>query len=296
MFKKTVTNLSIENFDKTFPHSKQCQLDLASKLSAKHQSGINVSNYMKVKKVQTKNNLGEILVGIEDKPEDDRNKYPTVVLVHGFGATKEEDGMFDDIAKNLADNGILVYRFDFSGRGESEGDYTNTSLSKQRDDLKSILDFVKSTPQVDTARTGILGQSFGTPTSVTLHPDIKSLVLMGSFGHVKDIMKNLFGNGYNPSGISTRVKTDGETVKLNPVFWSDFENHDILNSIKLVKCPVLFIHGSKDVIVPVSEMETLFDLANEPKEKLVIQGADHGLDPFRDKMCQAIVNWFKKTL
>src|SRR3989344_7341604 len=251
---------------------------------------------MKNRKVQTKNNLGEILVGLEDKPTENRNKYPTVILVHGFGATKEEDGMFDDIAENLADNGILVYRFDFSGRGESEGDYANTSLSKQRDDLMSILDFVKSQPIVDIYRTGILGQSFGTPTTITLHPDIKSLVLMGSFGHVKDVMKNLFGDGYNPSGTSTRVKTDGETVKLNPIFWSDFENHDILKSIKLVKCPVLFIHGSEDDIVPLSEMEALYDAANEPKEKVVIEGGDHGLDPHRDQMIKAVVGWFKRTL
>lgn len=251
---------------------------------------------MKVQKVQTKNNLGEILVGLETRPDEDINKYPTVILVHGFEASKEEDGMFDDIAKNLADNGILVYRFDFSGRGESEGDYTNTSLSKQRDDLKSILDFVKSQPLVDTTRVGILGQSFGTPTSITLHPNIKSLVLMGSFGHVKEIMKNLFGDGYNPSGTSTRVKTDGETVKLNPVFWSAFENHDILKSIKLVKCPVLFIHGSEDDIVPLSEMEALYSAANEPKEKVIIKGGDHGLDPKRKELLKIVVDWFKKTL
>ncbi|MCR4324418.1 MAG: alpha/beta hydrolase [Candidatus Curtissbacteria bacterium] len=251
---------------------------------------------MKVRKIQTNNNLGDTLVGLETQPDEGRNKYPSVVLVHGFGATKEEGGMFDDITDSLAKSGILVSRFDFSGRGESEGNYSDTSLSKQRDDLESILDFVKSQPLVDTARIGVLGQSFGTPTTITLHPDIKSLVLMGSFGHVKEIMKNLFGDGYNPSGISTRVKTDGETVKLNPVFWSDFENHDILASMKLIKYPVLFIHGSEDDIVPVSEMEALFNVANEPKEKVVIEGGDHGLDPHRDKMIKAVVDWFRKTL
>lgn len=251
---------------------------------------------MKVQKVQTKNKSDEILVGLETGPEESKNKYPTVILVHGFGATKEEDGMFDDIASTLAENGFLVYRFDFSGRGESQGNYQNTSLTKQRDDLASILTFIKSQPMVDTTHVGILGQSFGTPTSITLHPDIQSLVLMGSFGHVKEIMKNLFAGGYNPTGISTRVSSLGETIKLNPVFWSEFENHDILNSMKLVKCPVLFIHGEKDDLVPVSEMETLFDIANEPKEKLVIDGADHGLDPHRDKMLKAVLAWFKKTL
>lgn len=247
-------------------------------------------------KVQTKNKLGESLVGLETRHGGDKDKYATVILVHGFGATKEEDGMFDDIANILAESGILVYRFDFSGRGESDGDYANTSLTKQSDDLQSILDFVKSQSLVDTSRIGILGQSFGTPTSITLNSNIKSLVLMGSFGHVKEVMSNLFGDGYNPTGISTRVKTDGETVKLNPVFWSDFKNHDILKSIKLIKCPVLFIHGSEDDIVPLSEMEALYNAANDPKEKVVIKGGDHGLDPKRNEMLKIIVDWFKKTL
>ena len=248
------------------------------------------------RKVRIKNKLGETLVGLEDRPNETEEKYPTVILVHGFGATKEESGMFNEIANNLTNNGFLVYRFDFSGRGESEGDYSNTSLSKMRDDLEAILDFVKSQPLVETSRIGILAQSFGTPTTITLHPNIKSLALMGSFGHVKEVMSRLFGAGYNPTGVSTRIKTDGETVKLSPGFWSDFENHDILKSMKLIKNPVLFIHGGKDDTVPLSEMETLFELANEPKEKLVIEGADHGLEPGRDKMNKAVIDWFKKTL
>lgn len=247
-------------------------------------------------KLQTKNDLGEKLVGLETRPSEDKSKYPTVILAHGFGATKEEDGMFDSIAENLANNGFLVYRFDFSGRGESEGDYQDTSLTKMRDDLQSILEFVKKQSIVDSSRIGILGQSFGTPTSITLNPKIKSLVLMGSFGHVRKVMSNLFGDGYKSNGVSVRVTSEGETVKLNPVFWSELDKHDILKSIKQVKCPVLFIHGGSDDIVPLSEMETLFDHANEPKEKLILEGADHGLEPKRDEMNKAIIEWFNKTL
>ena len=84
------------------------------------------SNVTKKQKVKIKNELGETFVGVETQPSQTKDKYPTIILVHGFGVTKEEDGMFDDLAKYLADNGILSYRFDFSGRGEREGDYTNT--------------------------------------------------------------------------------------------------------------------------------------------------------------------------
>ena len=226
----------------------------------------------------------------------EKEKYPTVILAHGFGVTKEESGMFDTIAKNLSEAGILVFRFDFSGCGKSEGDYSETSLSKLKSDLSKILEFVKSKPKVDTSRIGILGQSFGTATTITLEPKVKCLIMMGSVAHPKEILIKLFGEGYNPDGISTRVKSSGVITKVKPQFWKDFENHRLSESIKKIHSPILFIHGEKDDKVPLSEMEAYFKNANEPKEKIIIDGADHGLRPHRNKMYKIVTDWFKKYL
>jgi hypothetical protein len=113
-------------------------------------------------KVSIFNKYDEKLVGIKTIPSIKQKSYPTVILAHGFSANKEESGMFDDIAKSLSDIGILVFRFDFSGCGESEGDFSETSLSKLKSELSNILDFVQSQPNVDASRIGILGQSLGT--------------------------------------------------------------------------------------------------------------------------------------
>jgi len=53
------------------------------------------------KKVFTLNEFGEKLVGVETVPDIKKNKYPTVVLVHGFGVDKSEYGMFDGMAQKL---------------------------------------------------------------------------------------------------------------------------------------------------------------------------------------------------
>lgn len=247
-------------------------------------------------KVSILNENNEKLVGIETAPSIEKENYPTVILAHGFGVTKEESGMFDSIAKNLSEAGILVFRFDFSGCGESEGDYSETSLSKLKSDLFKILEFVKSQPKVDTSRIGILGQSFGTATTITLEPKVKCLIMMGSTSHPKETLIKLFGEGYNPDSISTRVKPSGVITKLKPQFWKDFDNHKLLDSIQKIYCPILFIHGEKDDKVPLYEMEAYFNNANEPKEKIIIEGADHGLRPHRDKMYKIVVDWFKKYL
>ncbi len=247
-------------------------------------------------KVSILNENNEELIGVETASSIEEDKYPTVILAHGFGVTKEESGMFDNLAKNLSEVGILVFRFDFSGCGESEGDYSETSLSKLKSDLSKILEFVKSQPKVDVSRIGILGQSFGTATTIILEPNVKCLVMMGSVAHPKETLIKLFGNGYNPDGISTRVKSNGTIIKVKPQFWKDFENHNLLESIKKIHSPILFIHGEKDNKVPLSEMEAYFNNANEPKEKIIIEGADHGLRPHRDKMYKLVVDWFKKYL
>ncbi len=251
---------------------------------------------MKEVKVTTLNEFNEKLVGLETIPEVEKEKYPTVILVHGFGVTKEESGMFDNIAKKLSESGFLVYRFDFSGSGESEGDYSETSLTKLKSDLLKILDFVYSQPKIDNSRIGILAQSFGTAATIALEPKIQCLVMTGSISRPKAIISKLFGDGYNPEGISTRIKLDGTITKIKPQFWKDLENYNLPELIKKIHCPILFIHGSADDTVPISEMEACFQNANEPKEKIIIEGADHGLEVNRDKTYQIVVDWFQKYL
>jgi len=248
------------------------------------------------KKVSTLNSSNEKIIGIETASQIGKDKYPTIVLVHGFGVSKDESGMFGNLAQGLSNAGFLVYRFDFSGCGESGGDYSETSLSKLKSDLSKILDFVQSQSKVDSSRIGILGQSLGTATTIALEPEVKCLVMIGSTSHPKESLIKLFGRGYNINGTSIRVKPNGRTIKVKPQFWKDFENHKLLESIKNIHCPILFIHGSKDDKVPVSEMEAYFQNANEPKEKIFIEGADHGLRPHREEMYNIVIEWFKEQL
>ena len=246
--------------------------------------------------MQIKNKAKETLIGVETLPSEYKDKLPAVVLVHGFAYQKEEDGMFVELAKRLTEIGVISYRFDFSGCGESEGDYVDTTLSKLRDDLESILEFVKTRSNVDPNRIGIIGQSFGTTTTIALAPEINSLVLMGTVLNAKEILVNLFGDGYNPNGISTRIRSDASTVRIGPEFWKDFGNHNLPSLVKQIKCPILLNHGTEDDHVPLSEMEETHSIANEPKEKIILEGADHRLDPKREEMYKIVIDWFKKTL
>ena len=250
---------------------------------------------MRENKVKIKNKMGEELVGIEVLPNEE-SKFPVVILVHGFHYFKEEDGMFIEISKRLTDIGIGSYLFDFSGCGESEGDYSNTSLSKLRNDLESIMEFVKSKRSTDILRLGILAQSFGTTVTVALSPHIKSLVLMGAFINPKQVFQKYFGTKYNPDGITIKHHDDGRITTINAQFWQDFKNYDMVSLLKNMHSPLLLIYGSNDETVPISSIEDVYKNANDPKEKIIIGGADHGLQPKRDEVYTIVTKWFKKTL
>ena len=246
-------------------------------------------------KVFTKNQEGEKLVGLKTYPETKQGKYPIVLLVHGFGVTKHESGMFDKLAELISAEGFLVYRFDFSGCGESEGDYSNTTLTKQRDELKNFLEYIQKDKEADNTNIAILAQSFGTAVTVALGPQVKTIILMGSIAHPFKVISSLFGNKFNKDGPSERTRESGNITYLEPLFWKDAKTYNLLENIKKINSPVLFVHGKIDEKVPLSEMKEYLENTKN-SEKLILKKACHDLNPQREAMHEVVIEWLNKNL
>lgn len=251
----------------------------------------------KIERAFIHNKKNEKLSGLRNVPTAKKEKYPTIILAHGFGANKTEYGMFDELAERLASHGYQVYRFDFTGLGESEGTYSFTTLTKQAEDLESILSFVKTQPTTDNYSLGLVGMSLGTAVITALQPkDVRAIVYLGSVSKPHETLKELFGDGYRPDGTSVRITSEGKRVEMYGDFWKDFDNYDLPELIKNIKMPILFIHGEKDSKVDVDSAQLYFDNANEPKELKVIKNADHGFyEPEeRKEMIDLTGDWFDK--
>ncbi len=251
---------------------------------------------MTEQKVFITNKEGEKLVGLKATPDLEQEEYPTAILVHGFGVTKEEYGLFDGLTKNLTDAGIMVFRFDFSGCGESEGDYSQTSLTKLGEELKEIINYVKADDQVDLNKIGLVGQSLGTSTIISIKPQVQVIALTGSINSPKPGFIKKFGAGYNPEGMSQVERSDGRITKMGAQFFSDFDNYNLLESITKINCPILFIHGAKDNKVSPDQTEEYYKNYSGVKEKIILDEADHDLEPQREEVYKLIANWFKKYL
>ncbi|OGL58883.1 hypothetical protein A3H10_02495 [Candidatus Uhrbacteria bacterium RIFCSPLOWO2_12_FULL_46_10] len=227
-------------------------------------------------KVSVVNSSGEKLIGLETKPSVEQPQYPAVIMVHGFYGNKDECGIFTTIVSALAEQGIVGYRFDLSGCGESEGSYAETTLTKLAEDVESILEFVESQPSVDRVRIGLIGFSLGTTAILALRPrNIRCLVMIGSVAHPYEILQVLFDEGFHPQGVSSRLTSSGKRVEVGPQFWQDFQRYNLIWQMRSLRVPTLFIHGEKDEIVPRTEVDALFNAAAEPKELVIVPGDKH---------------------
>ena len=250
---------------------------------------------MRDEEVSLKNLAGEKLVGLEHSPDIQSSNCPAVLLVHGFYGDMDEWGMFKTFARLLTNKGFLVYRFDLSGCGRSEGDYSKTTLTKLAEDVRSILDFIKKRPAVDRRRLGLVGFSLGTSTILALRPrDVKCLVFIGSVAHPYELLQLLFGEGFHPGGVSSRVTSKGQRVEMGPAFWADFQRHNLPRQMSKLKAPILFLHGEKDNVVPLREAEILLDAAAEPKELVLTPEDGHNLT--NSLAGEQLTSWFEKYL
>jgi len=65
---------------------------------------------------------------------------------------------------------------------------------------------------------------------------------------------------------------------------------------KGVDVPVLFVVGSADNLLPPEHSEALYEAANEPKKRVVIEGANHLYSDHRVSLMQTVMAWFREHL
>ncbi len=88
------------------------------------------------------NRRGETLVGVHHRAE---NPKAVLVMLHGWSGTRSgPHQMLTRAARHFCAQGFSSVRFDFSGRGDSDGDTLLATLATMRDDARDVFDFAAS--------------------------------------------------------------------------------------------------------------------------------------------------------
>lgn len=246
------------------------------------------------------------LAGLIDLPE--KLPAPGVILCHGYTNSKDDCPLFKDIRQRLLDNGIIVFRFDQFGSGESPGLFKDKLTSTLAQNAQDALDFFAKDARVVKENIGMLGISTGAVllTLMGNDPKIKASVMISpTFNLVREFereRKTLREDGYADLGCDpqTNKAASGESkgeLLISKQFFDELPGLDekvkgILPGMKRVM--VLF--GADDQLVnPICGQE-IYDLVMEPKELHLIPDAGHNCKKKPEETVNLSVNWLTKWL
>ena len=190
-----------------------------------------------------------------------------VVMVHGKGNNRM--ALLPE-AGELARQGMGVLLYDSRASGESDGKLY-TWGDHERMDLSAAIDFLMTRPDVNVQRIGVHGFSVGAGTVALLAPvdrRIKAVVISGAAASLTEHFWHLSSRPKFLTywWISKRYREAGVDLDaINP----------LQSAPSISPVPVLVIRGTDSTTVPVQKAQSVFDAAKEPKELLVVEGADH---------------------
>jgi putative redox protein len=191
------------------------------------------------------------------------------------------------------EKGIAVLRFDFTGLGNSDGDFANTNFSSNIQDLVSAADFLR---QEYSAPKLLIGHSLGGAAVLGVAQKVAESVAVVTIGspsdaaHVAhnfaDHIDDIEANG------EAEVNLAGRKFKIQKQFLDDINSYDTGHISKLKKA-LLVMHSPVDTIVKISEAEKIYQAALHPKSFVSLDNADHLLSDKNDSeyAAEVIAAW-----
>ncbi|MCB1977332.1 MAG: OsmC family protein [Nitrosomonas sp.] len=242
------------------------------------------------------NKQNESLSGLLELPNARVNCY--AIFAHCFTCSK--DGIAATyISRALAENGVAVLRFDFTGLGNSAGDFPNTNFSSNLDDLFAAAEFLQenyAAPQI------LIGHSLGGSAVLAVAKQIESVraVVTINSPATAEHVKHLFDDVHNEilNNQSAKVSLGGRSFTIQKQFIEDLDRHNTLDHIKELGKALLVFHSPADQIVSIDEATRIYVAAKHPKSFITLDQADHLLSDKDDAnyVAAVITAWVSRYL
>lgn len=231
---------------------------------------------MNFQKTSFKNRKGETLSARIELPID-QHPHNFAVFAHCFTCTKNLIAI-RNIAHQLVKEGFGVMRFDFTGLGESEGEFKNTNFSGNVEDIEDAAQFLKEKFESPTL---IIGHSLGGTAALFAASRIESVKAVATINspsnpeHVQHLIKSSIDE-IEESG-KAAVNIGGRDFTIKRQFLDDLKNHSLKEIVRNFGKALLILHSPQDEIVKVKNAQDLFVAAWHPKSFISLDGMDHML-------------------
>ncbi|ROQ93527.1 alpha/beta hydrolase family protein [Desulfosoma caldarium] len=236
---------------------------------------------MRVESLTFTNAFGQKLSGRLDTPSE---VTPRAVLLfaHCFTCSKNLSAVVH-ISRALTEAGYAVFRFDFTGLGESEGDFSQTDFVSHVDDVEASAQFLA---QRGLAPHILVGHSLGGAAVVHAAPRVPSCRAVAVIGapfnptHVARLLRPHRDTLQRQGAVE--IVLGGKTVRVGRGFLEEIPDDEVTRRVAALRRPLLVLHAPEDTVVSVENGERLFHAARHPKSFVALAGADHLLSDKRD--------------
>ncbi|MBT8051733.1 MAG: OsmC family protein [Xanthomonadales bacterium] len=225
-------------------------------------------------KVEFESSAGIELSGVLHRP-DAGSPRAWVLFAHCFTCTKNVLAA-RHIADALTREGMAVLRFDFTGLGQSGGDFSETHFSSNVQDLVDAADFLAGEYQAPNI---LVGHSLGGTAMLAAASEIDSAVAIATIGspaeaeHVLHLLEDDLET-IEKAGCAT-VKLAGRPFQIRSEFIEDVRNQSVRDGIRNLRKALLVMHSPVDEVVPVKEAGRIYSSAMHPKSYISLDDADH---------------------
>ena len=238
---------------------------------------------------------GVTLAGALEAPESAVRCY--ALFAHCFTCGKDVAAA-SRISRALTASGIAVLRFDFTGLGNSDGDFANTNFSSNLQDLLSAVDFLRREYQAPKL---LIGHSLGGAAVLAMAgqvPEATAVVSIAAPSRADHVVHN-FAASLDEIRERGEASVDlaGRAFTIRKQFLDDLETFDSEGLGNLRKA-LLVMHSPLDTTVDIVEAERIYREAKHPKSFVSLDDADHLLSKRADSeyVAEAIVGWSSRYL
>ena len=250
---------------------------------------------MSFEKIQFTNQQGDTLAARLDFPTEGAPDA-FALFAHCFTCSKDLRAV-GAISRALNRQNIAVLRFDFTGLGESEGDFADTNFSSNIEDLVEAAEYL--TKQYEAPRI-LVGHSLGGAAVLQAAHRIPSAEAVATIGapydpehvtrHLEDALEEIKSSG------EARITLAGRTFTIRKQFLEDLAATKMEETIRTLERALLIFHSPVDRTVGIDNAGRIFKAAKHPKSFVSLDDADHLLTDASDAEYVGVVlgAWARK--
>jgi len=187
------------------------------------------------------------------------------------------------LAGTLAEFGIGVLRFDFTGLGQSDGDFASSDFTTQTSDIE---DAARWLGDAYGAPSVLIGHSLGGTAALYAARNIESIRAVATIGSPADPshVEKLFEESepeIHEKG-STCVSIGGRPFLISESFLADLKAHPPETWLPQLRKELLILHSPVDTIVGIDNAEQIFRATKHPKSFVSLRQSDHLMSKSQD--------------